>query len=1176
MRSNMWRRLVNWLNPAAKQIPPRRHDQKVRRLVVEVLEDRLAPALTSPTWVEQGPGLNSNGQTEGLMNNPTSGAVEAIAAHPTNANIAVIGTVNGGIWTTANATAPVPIWSPRTDDLPSLSIGALAYSPTDPDVLYAGTGSFSSSGGAGGAGIGVLKSVDGGASWTEVGGTTLDNQLIRTVRPTTLGGGDVVFVGSVNSGVYQSTNAGATFTQLSGTGGLPAGGCFTIVADGADADTFYASIGINSEDQGVYRTDDAGDTWTDVSDGITGLGGAAVRIELAAHYDANDTSKALYCAVIAQANGELSGMFRSGDGGGTWVKMDAVKTNEGPLSIGLHPSNKPIGSGVPDSPGGQGSTHFSMLADRTNEFIIYVGGDRQPANPGPDGIAGNADDTLPNSIGAANSSGRHFRGDASELAGTQWYAINAKGLASNPNDGANGTSPHADSREMVFDANGNIIEADDGGIYRLSNPNMAARKWSSVNGNLRVTEFYSLAYDSLNNVVLGGTQDVGTLRQNSTDEFPWTTIQGGDGGVVNVDVTSSPGNAIVYTSSQNLGGFTRRTYTSTGLQTGAAAVGLIVNGSGGKTLAKYDTTIQFIQPWVLNAVDPKRMLIGTTDLYESLNRGDALTDLNYGGSGAIGALAFGGKLAGVKNANVIYVSAGATLRLRTMAGGAFTVLAAYAGSSIRDITLDPDNWQRAYVLDSAGRVWRTTDAGVTFTNITNNLLSLLPTASTDLLTIEIYSRNATADLTDAIFVGGIGGVYATGDPEAGAAATWIEFGADLPNYLVRDLRYDAKDDVLLAGGFGRGAWMVSELSSFVDDVTTVTLDGTNNLVVTDLSAAGKDDTLTLSRSGANVRFYDPNNVLAAEVGATQVDDNTVDVPLAAITGPKGIVVNTLGGNDSLTLDDAAGNPIPAAGLIFNGGAGADSLVANDADNIWNLTAANTGSISTLFVSFASVENLTAGDGRDVFRLTTLGSSSGKINGGDGSNWLDYADATSSVVVNLATGAATRVTGGVLGFDNVIGSKNGNDKLIGNANGGVLVGHGKGNTITAGAGRSVLIGGYGINRIGGGGADDLLINGRTAHDRNYITLEAILAIWQNADTYANRIAALQAVGPNQLKIGATIFVHPGTYAGGVGPRLGNGNFVYQSTLTGNAGSDWFISKFLGAALDRKPGEVVTTS
>ena len=160
-----------------------------------------------------------------------------------------------------------------------------------------------------------------------------------------------------------------------------------------------------------------------------------------------------------------------------------------------------------------------------------------------------------------------------------------------------------------------------------------------------------------------------------------------------VDVTSSPGNAIVYNSRQNLQSFRRRTYNSSNVLTGNAAVALVVNGTGGQTLRQVDLSIQFIQPWVLNAVDPTRMLIGTSDLYESTDRGDNLTDLDYGGSGAIGAMAYGGRLSGVDNPFVIYAGAGASLRLRTAAGGAFSVLSAYTGSTIRDIALDPDDWQ---------------------------------------------------------------------------------------------------------------------------------------------------------------------------------------------------------------------------------------------------------------------------------------------------------------------------------------------------------------------------------------------------------------------------------------------------------------------------------------------------
>src|SRR5262249_46116890 len=152
-------------------------------------------------------------------------------------------------------------------------------------------------------------------------------------------------------------------------------------------------------------------------------------------------------------------------------------------------------------PGGQCFVHLSIVADPTNANIVYVGGDRQP-DPGPDGIEGTNDDTFPNSIGAQNFSGRLFRGNAG-IAPTggfpspQWTALTHNGTATN-------SAPHADSRRMVFDANGNIIESDDGGIYRRTNPTNNTGDWFSVIGNLQVTEFHDIAYDTNSKVLIGG------------------------------------------------------------------------------------------------------------------------------------------------------------------------------------------------------------------------------------------------------------------------------------------------------------------------------------------------------------------------------------------------------------------------------------------------------------------------------------------------------------------------------------------------------------------------------------------------------------------------------------------------------------------------------------------------
>ena len=353
-------------------------------------------------------------------------------------------------------------------------------------------------------------------------------------------------------------------------------------------------------------------------------------------------------------------------------------------------------------------------------------------------------------------------------------------------------------------------------------------------------------------------------------------------------------------------------------------------------------------------------------------------------------------------------------------------------------------------------------------------------------------------------------------------------------------------------------------------LTTVIFDG-NNTVVTDIASGGKADQLTISAIGGNFRIHDPNNALSAGPGLFQVDTHTVDVRPALIGfPPKGVIFNTLGGNDFLT--DAASVEF----LTYNGGAGVDTFVGANVDTIWRVTGVNTGKTEIVFVQFAGVENLTGGSGRDLFRFVGVGAITGKIDGGAGVNWLDFTSASTGVVVNLATNTTSRTAGGILGFNNVIGSALGVSKLTGNATGGVLIGKGKGNVVTAGSGRSVLIGGFGVNTLIGGGADDLLINGRTIYDANLTALEAILAIWQNAgQTYEQRIAALQAAGPNQLRVGTTVFLHPGLTPGGIGPRVGSGNFVYLSSLFGKAGQDWFITKSPRTVFDGAVGEVVTT-
>jgi hypothetical protein len=737
----------------------------------------IAGYTSAAQWIEQGPGPTRNGQAEGLPDNPVSGAINAIAVGSTP-DLVYVGAVNGGIWKTTNATAANPTWTPLTDQqLPALSINSLAISPVDPNTLFAGTGSTSSLASFGSPGFGVARSTDGGNTWTVLATSTFAGRRINSIVPTTLGSGNLVFAATLFDGVFRSTDMGSSFTRLSGDGisGLPDKGVSSLVPDPGNPSRFYAAVPASSVatgSEGVYQSNDGGATWTLVNNGLTGLN-TSRRILLAVHNNSTLGTNVIYAAIISNAspaNGHLQEVFRSDDGGASWTSM-----------------------GVPSPeifPGGQGNIHGAIVADPTDPNVVFISGDRQNS-------------PFPNLNGCSNFTANAFRGDASLLPGNPWQNAVC--------NGASGTSPHADSRFMVF-ADGNIVLAGDGGIYRLNDPNNTAgmRQWFSANGDIRITEIHSVAYDRVSKIVFAGTQDTGTTMQWALGLFAWNEFLQGDGGNVAVDSdqTAHPGTTIRYTSFDHFGFFNRTTWDAANtLVSGPTAVGLnITSGPGtGLTLFQFDPNIQFYNPYVLNAIDPSRMLIGTGNIYESMDRGDSLANLGFTGffiGDTLGAspLAYGGVSLGVPNADVFYVGAGPNIFHRVNIGGPITTLSAYPGDFVGGLVIDPQNYQTIYVVDFLNRVWGSFDEGASWIDLTANL----PSLSSDVRAIEVVSRDASGNTV--LIVGGLGGVFQMTNPGS-PGASWTVLGSGLPNGFVLDLHYyNSTDDVLVAGVFGRGGW----------------------------------------------------------------------------------------------------------------------------------------------------------------------------------------------------------------------------------------------------------------------------------------------------------------------------------------------------------------------------------
>lgn len=804
-------------------------------------------------WLSEGPGPIQGGPDLSgvpLQHDPAVGAVNQVVVDPSNPDHMYAATVNGGVWGTDNGTSLNPHWIPLTDHLPSLSVTRIAFDPLDAThkTLYAALGSNSSDAGDGGPVQGVIKTTDGGNHWSQIAvGDLFAGRIFTALIPTPImtSSGEVVLASATGGGgIYRSANGGLSWSKLSAFDGLPAADVTSIVADPTNANRYFAGVA----NHGIYVSTDAGQSWAPdgglVATIPAAVASAAPEVLLGIG-NYKRVGLVLYAAFDSRTASPTVNVYRSTDAGHAWASM-----------------------GMPP---GVGMACFA--ADPTDPLGVYVGGGPSLVRHGEFGIKGTT-------------------------VWTQLFLANT-----------NNTYPHADTRSLQFDASANLVETDDGGIYRLIAPNNAVtRHWTSMNGDLRDTEFYSIGWDPVNHLVIGAAQDNGTAVQSAEDSPVWTAVGGGDGPQVAVDATV-PGQVTEYISAQNLAGFHRRTVDNHNHQINDQLLALRINGSNIPTI---DSNVGFITPFVLNSIDGSRMLIGTHHLYESFNRGDDFVDLGDLGNGVVG-LAYGGRFNGINFPDVIYAGANGALFVRTPGGNPIHQVTYPAGTSgPRAIVLDPTNWHIAYVLDFNGHIYRTTTAGQSFSNWTDVTGALNTLFTSDIRTIA-FVRSGN---TPVLLAGGQGGVYRSVNPTFNGI--WSELGDRLPEAPVNDLQYSAQDDVLVAGTLGRGAWILPTAST--------------------LAAATNDLTITANDFVDTVRVaLDPSNRAVVDIFA-----NGLLVRQSEVGTLQDIIVNANGHAHTLTVDDTngpivnnkTGDPVS---IVFSSGSGTNSLIVlgDTADELGN-------------------------------------------------------------------------------------------------------------------------------------------------------------------------------------------------------------------------------------------------
>jgi photosystem II stability/assembly factor-like uncharacterized protein len=661
------------------------------------------------------------------------GRVTAMAVAP-GGLLVYMGAANGGVWKSTDGAGS---FTPIFDAFSYYSIGALALDPTDPNKLYVGTGESNPAIDTY-DGNGIYRTPDGGVSWEHLGLPDVKRIARIAIHPANVNnifvaGGGTLFQNNNNGGIWRSSDAGQTWSQVLFVDNTTVG--IDVIINPLHADSMFAAtydLG-NSPVTGsaIWASVDSGLTWTQLglAQGLFAANDSTDRIALAY---APSRPSYVYARVIAGgAFGAQAytgrGLWRTTNGGASWLKRNAAGTFTGGF-------------------GGFGWYFGDFYVDPLDPERVYALG--VPLMRSTDG-------------------GNTFAN-----------------IAGSP-------TPHVDQHAMWINpvSTGRYLLGNDGGFYRTINNGSIWTKTPS----LPISQFYAIEAHPTNvNTPLGGTQDNNTLLCAGTSST-WAAILGGDGFYCAVDPTNA---SIVFAEFQQC----------------CQGQGPARSSNGGSSFFVSGSFVaadryNWNSAYTMSPLDHNVLICGSHRIYKSTTNGVSYSIVS-------GDLAFNpsssrpnGTISTVDispvNGNYYFTGSTNGKVYRSTDGGTIWTDIT-TGLPLRYVTrvvADRFDANTVYATlsgfnmgESIAHVYRSTDLGANWTPMQGDLPA-------------VPVNDIIQDLTNPLryYVGTDLGVYTTQN----GGTTWYPLGHGLPFQAVFDLDLQAGTNTLFAGTHGRSMWKIN-------------------------------------------------------------------------------------------------------------------------------------------------------------------------------------------------------------------------------------------------------------------------------------------------------------------------------------------------------------------------------